>query len=296
MRPFLYSLCLYISLLATALAAGGDGRTGTITWAKNHAPPFYIEKGEDADEGFADGVQRMLEQALPQYVHQTTHMPLKRLNDFWDKQQNYCFASMIYEPQPANGTYVLSQPNVYYLPHGAITRRSFAPADDSASVSLETLVNREDLTLGVINNRTFGPTIDDLLLQYRHITPVYVRSDRDGLRSLLDMLLLERIDYLLDYPFVYKFYQKKPKFKQQLQLLKLEETAGEGILGAIGCTDNAWGRAAIGEINHALTELMMTPKYRNFVAGWQAIGISQDQYWQAFEIESARKTPDKAGQ
>lgn len=286
MRLFLFSLCFYMS--HTVLAAPGDGAAGTIIWAKNHAPPFYIKEGKEAGEGFADVVQRMLEQALPQYEHQIAHMPLQRLSDFWGKQHNYCFASMIYEPIPTNHKYVLSQPNVYYLPHGVITRRPFAPVDDSGTVSLEALLKRQELVLGVINNRTFGTTVNDLLSQYKHVTPVYVRSDRDGLRSLLQMLLLERIDYLLDYPFVYQFYQREPEFRQQLQLMTIDETAGEGILGAIGCTNNKWGKATIVDIDHALEQLLMTPEYRNFVAGWQAIGMSQTQYWQKFDTERKR--------
>lgn len=285
MRFYLYGLSLFVVLAPVIRSVGAAERVTQITWAKNHAPPFFISTGPNAGRGFADGVQAMLEQALPRVEHKTVYMPLPRLNDMWQKQANYCFASMIFEPLPADTHYVLSQPNMTYLPHGVIARRNFPPADGTATVSLEELLKNRDLVLGSIRNRTYGATIDALMAEHQHAPQEVLNGDRGGLQRLLEMLILERIDYLIDYAFVYEYYRQQPEFEHRLQLLPVEETRGESVLGAIGCTNNMWGKTAIAEINRALNMLLPMPAYREFIANWQAVGMDQKHYWQTFEAE-----------
>jgi uncharacterized protein (TIGR02285 family) len=259
-----------------------DELSKKIIWAKNFAPPFYIKSGRQAGKGFADGVQAMLEQELPQFDHQTVYMPLARLNDFWRKQDNYCFASMIFESLPPNTDYLLSRPNVFYFPHGIITRNSFPPARDVNEVALSSLLKNPNWIMGLINNRSFDATIDELMLEHEDTTRTFVRSDKDGLRRLLDMLLLERIDYLLDYPFVYHYYAKQAHFSQQLKFLKIRETKGAGVFGAVGCTNNVWGEQVMVEMNAAIDRLVSSPQYQHYVAEWQAADNDSTHYWQNF--------------
>lgn len=279
---------LLIAVFATAPAAYAEEPLPVIRWAKNDAPPFYIDDGSAAGAGFADGVQAMLTQALPQYDHQNVFMPLPRLNDFWQKKAAYCFASMIHKPVDAESHYLLSQPNVFYAPHVVIARQPFAPAGDASAVSLQHLLKQEQLILGQIGPRAFGPTVDALLDQHKDTIQSFVRNDHDGVQSLLRMLALERIDYFIDYAFVYEFYQKQASVEQELQSLTIKETADEGILGAIGCTNSAWGERVIADINQALDQLLQSRQYRQFVARWQAIDTDDQQYWRAFDAQVDR--------
>lgn len=279
-------IVLLIVLYSSGLAAESAEPPRPLLWAKNHAPPFYVNEGGSQGEGFADGVQALLEQALPQYQHRSVDMPLPRLNDFWHKGDNFCFASMIHKPLPHESRYVLSNPNVFYLPHGVITRRNFSLIEGNNQIPLQSLLTRPDLVLGTVGSRSFGITIDNLMLQHEDSTRRFVRRDHDGLQSLLNMLLLGRVDYIIDYAFVFHHYQPQPQFRQKLAFTPLTETRGEGILGAIGCTNNEWGRAVIADINVALAQLMQHPRYRTFVARWQGIGMNQQQYWQAFDDQA----------
>lgn len=285
----LFAVRLLIMVFFTAPVARAEEPLPIIRWAKNHAPPFFIDDGSVAGAGFADGVQAMLMQALPQYDHQNIFMPLPRLNDFWKKKAEYCFASMIHKPLAADRGYLLSQPNVYYAPHVVITRQSFAPADEDASaVSLQQLLRQKHLILGQIRPRAFGPTVDALLAQHKDTLRSFVRNDRDGVQSLLRMLILERIDYFIDYAFVFEFYRKQASFEQHLQSFTIKETADEGILGAIGCTNSTWGKRVIADIDQALDQLLQSRQYRQFVARWQAIDVDDQQYWQAFNKQINR--------
>lgn len=268
-------------------AANNKERSNAITWVKNPAPPFYIVAGEEAGQGFADGIQAQLEQAMPQFQHQTVTMPLNRLNDFWQKDENYCFTSMIYEPNSPSHDYVLSRPNVYYLPHGIITRHPSAIAAQGAIMPLQSLLQQPTYILGSIRNRTFGDTIDLLIEQHKSTTARFVRRDRDGLQSLIEMLRLERIDYFIDYAFVYDYYHRKPKYQSHLYFVTISETLNQGILGAIGCTNNAWGQGVIEQINHALDQLLTNNIYRQFLIDWQAVDATSQEYWQRFTAAAA---------
>lgn len=282
-------------LTQTPFVAASPQPQPSIDWAKNDAPPFYINANGDA-RGFADGVQEQLQQVLPQFSHRTVHMPLPRLNDFWQKGENYCFASMIYKPASNSSNFILSRPNVYYAPHGVITRKDFAPTANKTQVLLSSLLTQPQLVLGMIGNRAFGTTVDNLLAQHQQTTERFVRRDRDGVRSLLNMLKLDRIDYFLDYAFVFQYYNQQQEFAGNLRFVALEETDEEGILGAIGCTNNPWGRAMIAHINQGLETLLRTPRYREYVSRWQAVGMTEEQYWQAFDtaVQAARTEEAKA--
>lgn len=272
---------ILLTLYSGALVAEPAPSLPVLSWAKNHAPPFYIADA-GGKNGFADGVQAFLERALPQYQHRSVEIPLPRLNDFWRKGEHYCFASMIHKPLPDGGHYVLSAPNVYYLPHGIIVRRDFPIVDGSSQYPLTHLLNQPQLRLGTVGSRSFGPTVDKLIAAHADSADRFVRRDHDGLQGLLQMLLLERIDYVIDYAFVFEYYQSRPQFNQGLRFIRLTETRDEGVLGAIGCTNNEWGRGVIDDINSAITQLVQAPDYRRFVADWQGIDMSQQQYWQAF--------------
>lgn len=283
MRFCLYRMILCAALIAFGFPVKAAESPTTISWAKVPAPPFFINTGPEAGQGFADGIQTMLEQALPHFEHQTVYMPLTRLKHFWQEQANYCFAIAISEPLPSDASYVLSQPNMVYLPHGIIVRRTFESADGATTISFKQLLNDQKLVWGSMRNRRYGPTLDRLMEEYKHTTREQLKGDRDGLHRFLQMLVLGRIDFLVDYPFVYEYFKQQPEFKDQLRFLVVEETLGHGILGSIGCTSNPWGKAVIVEIDRALERLLQTPKYRNFIASWLAVGMDHTQYWQLFE-------------
>ena len=95
-------LCALLSCCSSALASTTSPpqllqSQPELYWAQNNAPPFFITEGPRKGEGFGGPLQRMLEEELPEYQHITHQMPLRRLNQFWKRGGNYCFATMIYQ-------------------------------------------------------------------------------------------------------------------------------------------------------------------------------------------------------
>lgn len=262
-----------------------------LTWAQNNAPPFFITEGPQAGEGFGGPLQRLLQKELPQFQHVTEIMPLKRLNQYWHAGANYCFVTMIHQPLPADADYALSIPNVYYRPHGIIARKNDPlAAKIRATYSsgrdvypLENFLNATNISLGLMSRRSFGHRIDALLAQYQHRLDIFERSDADGLVGLFSMLKLGRVDYIIDYPFVFQFYDRQPDFRDQLQFIAVTETEDQSVWGAVGCSDNAWGADKLSAINSAIVRLSGRPEYRDLVLSWHAAPDHHEEYWQKLQ-------------
>jgi uncharacterized protein (TIGR02285 family) len=276
---------LFSLFCCTAEAADTSARE--LIWAQNNAPPFFITEGPDQGQGFGDPLQRMLEEELPDFHHITRQMPLRRLNQFWKQGANYCFATMIHQDVDADSTYLLSTPNVLYRPHGVIAARDNLRVqeiktrhpDHHPAYSLSYFFQAPDIRFGFMSNRTFGPQIDALLNAHKDQLEMYDRSDADGLEGLFDMLKVGRVDYLIDYPFVFRHYDRQKAYHGRFQFIPLQENEDDEVWGAIGCSNNRWGEERIAAINVAIRRLIDRQDYRELVVKWHAAEGEEQSYW-----------------
>mgnify|MGYP006171843739 CR=1 FL=1 len=259
-----------------------------LIWAQNNAPPFFITEGPNRGQGFGDPMQRMLEEELSSFRHITREMPLRRLNQFWKQGANYCFATMIHQPLRPDANYILSIPNVFYRPHGIIAARNNSRvqgiktrhAEHQPAYSIRYFFQEPKIRFGLMSNRTFGPKIDPLLNAHKDQLEIYDRSDADGLEGLFNMLKVGRVDYLIDYPFVFRYYDRQAAYRDHFQFIPLHENRDDGIWGAVGCSKNRWGEQRITEINAAITRLVDRQDYRELIIKWHAAEGEEERYWQ----------------
>jgi uncharacterized protein (TIGR02285 family) len=109
---------------------------------------------------------------------------------------------------------------------------------------------------------------------------IYDRSDADGLEGLFDMLKTGRVDYLIDYPFVFRYYDRLEAYRNRFQFILLQENQDDGVWGAVGCSKNRWGEERIAAINSALRRLVDRPDYRELVIKWHAAEGEEQDYWE----------------
>lgn len=283
----LVSLLFFIYCSAHAL----ETPQRELIWAQNNAPPFFITEGPNRGQGFGDPMQRMLEEELPGFQHITRQMPLRRLNQFWKQGANYCFATMIHQPLKPDAHYILSIPNVFYRPHGIIATRNNSRVqgiktrhtEHFPAYSLSYFFQEPEIRFGLMSNRTFGPKIDPLLNAHKDKLEIYDRSDADGLEGLFDMLKVGRVDYLIDYPFVFRYYDHQEPYRDHFQFIPLHENRDEGVWGAVGCSKNDWGEERIAAINTAITRLIDRQDYRELMIKWHAAEGEEDRYWKQLQ-------------
>ena len=270
----------------TVPAAPAPAELPLLIWTQHNSPPFFLH-APTAGESFGGPLQQLLQEELPQFHHVTQVMPLKRLKQFWRNGANYCFVNMLHRPAP-NATYRLSIPNVYYRPQGFIARRDNpAVARIKAAFPsgpevypLEAFFAASHINLGMISGRGFSVSVDALLARYQQRLNIFERADGEGLEGLFRMLKLGRVDYIIDHPFVFEYFDRQPDYHQELQFIPLAETLDQDIWGAVGCTNNNWGEDKIAAINQAIIRLMERPQYRDLVLLWHAAPGQQTVYWE----------------
>ena len=268
----------------------------TLTWAKNDAAPFYYGDLQGGTNGFGDQMQKLLEAELPQYKHVSIQIPLRRLNRSWANNQDMCFSTMIYEDR-AFPDYLLSIPNVYYEPHGIITRREFAESLDKKRnrVSLKYLLSIDDVRMGKIATRTFGPILDDILAKNESNVFPLERVGQSDIRGLIKMLAQNRFDYFIEYEYVFDYFKRETELTEGLVFIPIEEVKNSGVLGAVGCTRGQWGRAVIEDINVAITRIRNSEDYKNVLTKWLARKGDEKKYLKNYRrfVESYKYKPPK---
>lgn len=254
-----------------------------IKWVKNNAPPFYI-KNEIGSPGIGDQLQHLFELALPNYQHSTINMPLSRLEHAWEKYQPLCFATMI-SGDPINDKYILSQPNLLYMPHGVITtteHKNSLTLDSSGAVSLEQLLHSKALTMGQITGRNYSDRIDNILVVHQDDINIQERAGSSETAGILAMLESDRFDFIIEYEFVLSHYMEQTNTFGHLEFIPIQESADDLIYGAVGCSKSDYGRAAIKAINQVLPEVLISHHYRRNVGNWLVPVGREVEYWTLF--------------
>lgn len=256
-----------------------------LVWVYTSAPPFYITDGPLKGHGFADQALRMLQQELPDFDHVLRMMPIRRLFQFWKEDANFCLMTMVQHPWPRDGDFILSVPYALYRPHGVIIKADnprvseIMPRATDAPVSVERFFAARNLLFGTMSDRPLGRDLDPLFEYHRNHMQIVDRGDTHNLDGLFNMLKRGRIDYLIDYPFVFHFYDEQPDYKGLFELIPLTENRDALIWASVGCTNNAWGKQVVADLNRAIPRLAQRDEYRQLVVKWHAEKGKEAEYW-----------------
>lgn len=274
----------WLLLLPYANASAPEERT-PLVWVYTSAPPFYITEGPLKGRGFSDQALRMLQEELPQFEHVLQMMPIRRLFQFWKEDANFCLMTMVQHPSHRDGDYILSIPYVFYHPHGVIIKtdnpRVSALSQSAADtpVSIEHFFAARNLLFGTMADRPLGRNLDPLFEHHRAHMQIIDRGDTHSLDGLFNMLKRGRVDYLIDYPFVFRFYDEQPEYQGLFDLIPVSENRDTPIWASVGCTNNAWGETVIAAINRAIVRLVQRDDYRRWAMKWHAEKGKEAEYW-----------------
>jgi hypothetical protein len=284
LRLILLGCTLWLLILSYANASTPEERV-PLVWVYTSAPPFYITDGPLKGRGFTDQALRLLQEELPQFDHAARMMPIRRLFQFWKEGANFCLMTMVQHPSPRDDDYILSIPYAFYLPHGVIIKTdnprlsAILQSASDAPVSLERFFGARNLFFGTMADRPLGKNLDPLFDHYRADMQIVERSDTHSLDDLFNMLKRGRVDYLIDYPFVFRFYDEQPKYQGLFDLIPVAENRDAVIWASVGCTNNAWGETVIAAINRAIVRLAQRDDYRQLAVKWHAEKGKEAEYW-----------------
>lgn len=246
-------LCLLIILSHLSIQIFAENTTETsletITWRILDWPPMYILQGPDEGAGLWDELSNLMIENLPEYEHIKLEMITPRVLAEMREFKQVIHPSVLWGTQ-----YVAySKANSIILPHRIIIRKGEEQRFGSEQViSLEGLLNNETL-IGGISFGSYSEEINTIIDQFKGQKNLI---EQQKYSNLVEMLLLKRLDYIIQYTPVISYIEKKLGKKGQTTSLAIEEVEEKYLRVFFAGPDNQWGRDLMAKIN----DIMADPK------------------------------------
>ena len=208
MTSFLTSVFIFFTV-STFAKDGYFHQKNTIVWTEWSNPPIFINKGKYKGEGVSDKIQEFIYNKLKNVKHLEIDANIPRIIELAKKGTHTCNSSWIDTPVWRKVFY-FSKPYMIVPTNGVIIKKSKRHLlGSSADTSLDKMIKNSKLSLGVA--RLYGEGIDEILLKYN-----YKRNPKVSVVSLSInahyMLMNDRVDYILGYPFEVEYYKKNNSF------------------------------------------------------------------------------------
>ena len=274
-----HSLVLLLALLAQA-NADETTPTTTINWAINVAPPFHITEGQYKQQGLCDALINTVHRYLPQLKRHRQILPQPRIGQAMERNENVCFPCMILKTQGEKGRFY-SQPTHMYRPHQLITNSETAARilqKYPLPVSLSDLLADDSFRFGYPAGRRYGVLQPLIEGQDNRPGNRLVRAGDNGPPAILQMISAGRLDFTIDYSIIKRYVELTTS--EQLVMLPIAENDQQPVTGAIGCTNNAWGRNVIEQINAVMLQIRQDNDFQDSQNFWfePVQGISYQQF------------------
>ena len=254
-----------------------------LTWYITNWPPAFILDGPRKGQGYADQIIDILEHELPGYQHERTFLPYPRLLKYIERGEEGCYPTNVYEEKANYG--VTSIPHVLVSGHNIYIHKDNKEKFPSLQeVSLTSLLNNPELTLGVRGDLEFGPILSPILKSHENDAHLFTRSGQDLVDGLVKMLHRKRIDYFIEYNFVMKFAVNKIGANMDDFIeIPMIENKKEFIRGTVECPNTPWGKSIISKINQISIISRSTGKLRDLNESWFISPANKHHYWEKYQ-------------
>lgn len=247
-------LTIFFFLLGPLFGANAlsESKRGKITWLEIDYPPAYIFDGPNSGEGFGQVGLNYFVKNMPSYEHKKMTVNISRLLLMMkDKSKIYCAPQLgVYVNQFKDTIY--SKAALVVPPAGiAILKKDISKFKKlGESVSFEKLLKDRSLNLGVLGGGQFGDRIDRLIAKNKNESNIHYRYASTNQLNHYKMLLSDRIDYIVDYPFSYSevLNQLSDEKREKLKFLSVEEEMQPKKAYAV-CNDSLASEAVLAKIN-----------------------------------------------
>lgn len=241
-----------------------------ITWMEAVAPPFFIHTGELRGQGYQDLIQNIIIENLPQYEHSHMKANISRHYQQWKQGEKSCAVAMYKTPERQEFAY-FSLPSVFTLPTVLIIHKeNFKKLGGKKTVSLQQLLKSESFVIGRSNNRSYGLTVDTILIKHGNGDNIFSFEGRELSLNLFKMLMANRIDALTGLPEEAMYLAETFGIKDQIMTLSIKENEGQNSASItyVACSKTDWGKKAIEDINGVLLSRRPTSAYMGAYERW----------------------------
>lgn len=253
-----------------------------LTWLLMNWPPFIRMQDDKLIGGVTGEQMKLLFANLPEYEHHTQQVSLIRLQTELRSDRQVCSMPIQKTPQREASMLFTEAIDV------GLGNRLYVRADTAAllgsqpSIALAQIVNRPDLRGVVYRGRSYGAPIDQLLASpgaASNLQTLVLESD-----SVLKMLEAARIDYVIEYPVVIRYWEHQQRQPRAAFHAYRIAGADDFSLGYIACSKTEWGAQAVARINAAFKQLIQRPDYKplHYTELTDAEQTEYRQHWQQY--------------
>ncbi len=245
----------------------------SITWIESDFPPVWIFEGPDKGKGGADLIQELLMGKLDQYEHIKITTNNTRFHKMAQGGDKVCSCATFKTEDREKFMYFNKIPSSFIFANGIITKRSKSQFFGNAqSISLDGILQNQELILGLGSDRKYGSRIDSVLKKYENNKNIYRRASSDLTKGLVTMLLSDRVDYLIGFDWELQYLVRKnwsAEKADQLIFLPIQETTPY-LISYIACAKTPWGQEVVRQIDDVLEKVVEKEEYRNIWGQWMS--------------------------
>jgi len=264
--PLCSSVLALLFLVLPALTWGQD----SVTWMEAVMPPYFIQDGNQKEQGYGDVITHLIQQELGDYEHEEVVTNITRHFHKFKQGEKVCSVGLYRTPEREEFMY-FSIPSFLTLPAVIIIKKeAFPQFGNQTTVRLADVLNSKQMIIGLSKDRSFGTDTDAILKQHKDDGTLLETAGPELSLNLFKMLMKGRLDGLIGLPEEALFQAEQLGIRDQLMTLTIEENLNgyESWLSSVGCSKTAWGKALIDKINVILLAQRPTERYRAAYERW----------------------------
>jgi uncharacterized protein (TIGR02285 family) len=223
-----------------------------VKWLVADWPPYQYQQGDEY-LGYSLDTLRVVLKYLPQHQHSFQISNYKRRHSKFKQQDKVCTFGISKSIERQHYMH-FSQPAELYFPIQIFMREeTYQSLNKPKKASLQTLLIKKQGTLAITPGVVYSAEVDQLVKEKRFSESIFINATKSISKNLYTMLLLKRIDFLLDWPPEGRYGLSLAKVPGKVRSVILEE-AKEMSLAYAACPKNKWGRDMVNQINLALID------------------------------------------
>lgn len=201
----------FILVMLSTYGTAAEQELPQVTWAIIPYAPIHILEGEFKGEGIADGYVENAQQSLPEYQHISQPMtPARAWQLIADSEELVCHPTALKTREREQIAYFstasIVTPSIRILMRKSDWKQRLQGRNN---LSFEEYISAMDGPLGVVKLRSYGQLVDDAIEQkFAGSDRLIKTSGQYGSRQLYEMLLSDRIDMMIEYPWVSAYFSR----------------------------------------------------------------------------------------
>ncbi|MBY0237192.1 MAG: hypothetical protein K2W93_19595 [Burkholderiaceae bacterium] len=253
------------ALPSWALASAGDERD--VTWVVENFEPYFIQSGPMKGKGIGDRVNQTLIDGLPDYRHQTAHVPILRITEGFKSGRHLAI------------TTYLKNPADFELVHYSITSLVVPPLEltlrradwqviwrSAPQISLRRFL-QSGKVIGVAGRRFYGEAISNIVADKQHDPKGVFTQQSTHYRNLAEMVARKRIDATIGYGAELRFLELSNPPAEPLVSVPIVENA-DYLYAHVAVPKTPWGEELRDQVDKVLRKQRNTPAYRAIMLDW----------------------------